>query len=118
MAQDSASKRSRFLNLDGSAPQPLSAVLKWAIVDRLLGRRRNGSVASPAPRVAVDPASMRAPSIGEPARLTWIGHASWLVQLDGISLLIDPIFSESIGPGVKRFVPPALAADEVPQIDA
>src|SRR3954468_11688643 len=82
MAQHPAAKRSRFVNLDGSAPQPFSAVFKWAVVDRLLGRRRNGSVASPAPRVAVDPAVLRPPGVGEPARLTWIGHASWLVQLD------------------------------------
>ena len=58
------------------------------------------------------------PAVGQPARLTWIGHASWLVQLDDVSLLIDPIFSESIGPGVKRFVPPALAVGELPRIDA
>ena len=118
MAQPPASKRVPFVNLDGSTPQPFSAVFKWAVVDRLLGRRRNGSAASPAPRVAVDPALLRAPSVGQPARLTWIGHASWLVQLDDISLLIDPIFSESIGPGVTRFVPPALAVAELPHIDA
>ncbi len=57
--------------------------------------------------------------MGQPARLTWIGHASWLIQLDGVSLIIDPIFSESIGPGVKRFVPPALnVGDGLPSIDA
>ncbi len=59
------------------------------------------------------------PAVGQPARLTWIGHASWLVQLDGVSLLIDPILSESIGPGIKRFVPAALNVDAgLPAIDA
>jgi len=118
MAQPPDSKRAPFVNLDGSAPQPFSAVFKWAVVDRLLGRRRNGSVGSPAPRVVVDPKRLRPPRVGEPARITWIGHASWLVQLDEVSLLIDPIFSDSIGPGVKRFVPPALAIAELPRIDA
>jgi L-ascorbate metabolism protein UlaG (beta-lactamase superfamily) len=119
MAEQGASKPRRFVNLDGSTPQPFSSVFKWAVVDRLLGRRRSGSVACPAPRVEVDRAVlMRPPSVGQPARLTWIGHASWLVQLDDVSLLIDPIFSESIGPGVTRFVPPALAATELPRIDA
>jgi L-ascorbate metabolism protein UlaG (beta-lactamase superfamily) len=60
----------------------------------------------------------RPPRPGEPARITWIGHASWLVQLDGVSLLIDPIFSETLGPGIRRFVPPALAVAELPAIDA
>ena len=58
------------------------------------------------------------PAPGEPARITWIGHASWLVQLDGVSLLIDPILSQSIGPGIRRFVPPALDAATLPPIDA
>jgi L-ascorbate metabolism protein UlaG (beta-lactamase superfamily) len=112
-------KRLRFVNLDGSTPPSISSVFKWAVSDRLLGRRQSGSALSPAPRVALDPALVqRAPSAGEPARLTWIGHASWLVQLDGVSLLIDPVFSDRIGPGVKRFVPPALTPEQLPRIDA
>ena len=119
MVEQRDSKPARFLNVDGSAPQPFSAVFKWAVVDRLLGRRRTGPLGSPAPRVALDPALVkRPPGVGQPARLTWIGHASWLIQLDDVSLLIDPIFSESIGPGVKRFVPPALPAEQLPRIDA
>jgi L-ascorbate metabolism protein UlaG (beta-lactamase superfamily) len=109
----------RFRNLDGSAPQPLSAVLKWALVDRVLGRRRKGSVENPAPRVSPDVALLSAPpALGQPARLTWIGHASWLVQLDGVSLLIDPLFSETLGPGIRRFVAPGVTAAELPRIDA
>jgi L-ascorbate metabolism protein UlaG (beta-lactamase superfamily) len=119
MAEQRAPKQGRFLNLDGSAPQPFSAVFKWAVVDRVLGRRRAHSVGSPSPHVPIDPALLKQPpSVGQPARLTWIGHASWLVQLDDISLLIDPIFSESIGPGVKRFVAPAVTPRELPSIDA
>lgn len=113
------SSKFRFVNLDGSEPQPLSAVLKWAVVDRLLGRRRRGSLGTPAPRVAPDVQELRTPpGPNEPARLTWLGHASWLVQLDGVSLLIDPIFSTSIGPGIRRFVPPALQSGDLPRIDA
>ncbi|MET0791760.1 MAG: MBL fold metallo-hydrolase [Polyangiaceae bacterium] len=113
------SKRFPFVNLDGSEPHPLSSVLKWALVDRVLGRRRSGSVASPAPHVVPDfEALSHPPRVGEPARLTWIGHASWLIQLDGVSLLIDPIFSDSIGPGVQRFVPPAITVSALPRIDA
>jgi len=109
----------RFVNLDGSEPQELSAVLKWALVDRVMGRRRKAGTGTPAPRVAPDLELLREPpDPGQPARLTWIGHASWLVQLDGVSLLIDPIFSDSIGPGVTRFVPPALTVAELPRIDA
>ena len=38
----------RFVNLDGSGPHPFKAVYKWAVADKLAGRRRK----SPA-RVAV-----------------------------------------------------------------
>jgi hypothetical protein len=88
------------------------------VVDRLLGRRRRGSVASPAPRVEPNiEEPERPPAPGEPARLTWIGHASWLIQLDGVSLLIDPILFDSIGPGIRRFVPPGVPLAALPAID-
>ena len=114
-----ASSQFRFVNLDGTGPQPLNAVLKWAVVDKVLGRRRSDNVPAATPRVDVNVALLaRPPSIGEPARLTWLGHASWLIQLDGVSLLIDPVFSDSIGPGVHRQVPPALEITQLPHIDA
>ncbi|HEX2871646.1 MAG TPA: MBL fold metallo-hydrolase [Polyangiaceae bacterium] len=114
------SKRFRFVNLDGSEPHAFSSVMKWALVDRVMGKRRSGSVAEPAPSVAPDHALLsRPPAVGEPARLTWIGHASWLIQLDGVSLVIDPILSKSIGPGVNRFVAPAVNVGAgLPAIDA
>jgi len=97
----------------------MSAVFKWAVVDRVLGRRRPDSRPAQAPRVAVDLEALRQPPrAGEGVRLTWIGHASWLVQLDGVSLLIDPVFSDSIAPGVRRRVPPALTTRDLPNIDA
>jgi glyoxylase-like metal-dependent hydrolase (beta-lactamase superfamily II) len=111
--------RYRFVNLDGSTPQSFSSVFKWAVVDRVLGRRRPDRSPSQTPRVVPDAAALRRPpAAGEGVRLMWVGHASWLVQLDGVSLLIDPVFSESIGPGVRRHVPPALGAGELPVIDA
>jgi L-ascorbate metabolism protein UlaG (beta-lactamase superfamily) len=114
-----SSPRFRFVNLDGSEPHPLSAVLRWAVVDRVLGRRPRPPRTDGAPRVVPDLAAIQAPPPpGAGARLTWIGHASWLVQLDGVSLLIDPIFSASLGPGIHRFVPPALAPADLPAIDA
>jgi len=113
------SSRFRFVNSDGSEPHPLSAVLKWAVLDRALGRRRSAPRGNPAPQVSPEIQGLRRPPAkGEPARLTWIGHASWLIQLDGVSLLIDPILSESIGPGIARFVPPALTRESLPHIDA
>ncbi len=56
------------------------------------------------------------------ARITWIGHATFLVQLPGLNLLTDPVWSTSVSPvpglGTRRFVPPALALDLLPPIHA
>jgi L-ascorbate metabolism protein UlaG (beta-lactamase superfamily) len=55
-------------------------------------------------------------------RITWFGHASSLVEIDGVTLLIDPVWEERAAPtqwaGPKRFFPPTLALDELPPIDA
>jgi L-ascorbate metabolism protein UlaG (beta-lactamase superfamily) len=114
-----SASRFRFVNLDGSEPHQLSAVMKWALVDRVMGRRRRDFTPTATPQVRPDLEQLaRPPAVGEPARLTWIGHASWLVQLDGTSLLIDPVFSESIGPGINRHVRAALSVEQLPAIDA
>jgi L-ascorbate metabolism protein UlaG (beta-lactamase superfamily) len=54
--------------------------------------------------------------------LTWLGHASFLVQVAGRNLLTDPHLTERASPlrfaGPRRVVPPALALHELPHIDA
>ena len=67
----------RFLNLDGSEPAGLSDVLRWSIWDRLTGARRVSPPRALVPEVRADPALLaRPPAPGEPARLTWLGHAT------------------------------------------
>ncbi|XP_072181572.1 N-acyl-phosphatidylethanolamine-hydrolyzing phospholipase D-like [Diadema setosum] len=55
-------------------------------------------------------------------RVTWIGHATTLVQFDGISVLTDPVFSDRCGPvswfGPKRYRPPPCTVQDLPKIDA
>jgi L-ascorbate metabolism protein UlaG (beta-lactamase superfamily) len=108
-----------YRNLDGSGPHPPSAVFRWAVLDRLRGRRRHSPGAVVVPFAQTDPALVREPPArGQPARLTWLGHASWLVQLDGLSLLIDPIFGRRISYVVPRVAPVPLAPKDLPRIDA
>ncbi|HEU4404774.1 MAG TPA: MBL fold metallo-hydrolase [Polyangiaceae bacterium] len=110
---------SRYRNLDGSEAQPFARVFRWAVVDRVLGRRRRSPPNAPVPRVDPDEARLaEPPPPGRPARLTWLGHASWLVQLDGVSLLIDPVLGDSIGGVVKRNVAPGLPPSRLPRVDA
>jgi N-acyl-phosphatidylethanolamine-hydrolysing phospholipase D len=53
--------------------------------------------------------------------LTWIGHATLLIQLDGLNILSDPQFSERASPfrfaGPRRLTPPGVAFENLPPID-
>ena len=53
--------------------------------------------------------------------LTWLGHASFLIRLDGRTVLTDPYLTDYASPlapfGPKRFAPPALRPEELPPID-
>ena len=52
---------------------------------------------------------------------TWLGHASALVQLYGVNVLLDPVFSERCGPtswiGPKRLRPTPCTIEQLPPID-
>src|SRR5437762_5466326 len=69
-----------------------------------------------APLVPYDRAAML-----ENPSLTWIGHATFLVRMDGATFLTDPMFSERASPvsfaGPKRLVPPGVPFDALPKID-
>jgi L-ascorbate metabolism protein UlaG (beta-lactamase superfamily) len=55
-------------------------------------------------------------------RVTWLGHSTTLVELDGARVLFDPVWSERTSPvswaGPARFHPPPLQLAEVPHVDA
>jgi N-acyl-phosphatidylethanolamine-hydrolysing phospholipase D len=73
----------------------------------------------PTPSVQADLALLKAPTS---PTVTWIGHATALVQANGLNVLIDPIFSERASPvkffGPKRAQPPGVAMSDLPDIDA
>jgi L-ascorbate metabolism protein UlaG (beta-lactamase superfamily) len=109
----------RYVNLDGSRPHSVGAIFRWAVWDRLTGRRRVSPPRAPVRVVAPDLDRLaRPPAAGEPARITWLGHASFLVQLDGVSLLVDPALLPSIFGGVERNVPPGVPVERLPSVDA
>jgi N-acyl-phosphatidylethanolamine-hydrolysing phospholipase D len=53
--------------------------------------------------------------------LTWIGHASFLVRLDGATFLTDPVWSDRASPlsfaGPRRLVPPGVPLEVLPKVD-
>jgi len=69
-----------------------------------------------APLVPYDPKAIQHnPSI------TWIGHSTMLVRMDGVTFLTDPMFSERASPvgfaGPRRLVPPGVPLDALPPVD-
>ena len=104
----------QFVNLVGHRDRPGPLVM-WPFLLRkawtsLVGR------GSSAPFVAYDPDALK-----ENPSITWIGHATMLVRMDGVTLLTDPMFSERASPiaflGPKRLVPPGVPLDTLPPID-
>jgi N-acyl-phosphatidylethanolamine-hydrolysing phospholipase D len=55
-------------------------------------------------------------------RVTWIGHATHVIQIPGLNLVTDPMWSARASPvpwiGSRRFVPATPALDELPRVDA
>ena len=58
---------------------------------------------------------------GREMRVTWIGHATVLVQTQGVNILTDPIWSDRASPfsflGPKRVRAPGVRFEDLPRID-
>lgn len=58
---------------------------------------------------------------GDKVRLSFVGHASWLIQTAGLNILVDPVWSARASPvswaGPKRHNDPGIAFDALPKID-
>jgi len=78
------------------------------------------------PKLALGPFRTDAAIYDRPAesglRITWMGHSSTLVEIDGVRVLIDPVWDKRASPvqwaGPKRFFAPPLRLEELPQLDA
>ena len=55
-------------------------------------------------------------------RVTWFGHSSFLLEIDGVRILVDPVWEQRASPvsffGPKRFFPPTLPLEQMPELDA
>ena len=101
----------KFVNTNGVANEKtFSDFLKWSFSNE-----------SPE-RVAIEISdAWKALDLEKGNYILWIGHASFLINLDGTIILTDPIFSKRASPvgifGPKRLIPPALNITDLPKID-
>ena len=103
----------RFHNAGGVETAGIGVFLSW-MLDREMGEWEEIVDAVPGPPPP------RAVPLGE-VRVTFINHASFLVQLPGLNVLTDPIWSERCSPvsflGPRRQHPPGIRFEDLPPID-
>lgn len=75
-----------------------------------------------APVPAVDASALYATPPASGLRVTWFGHSSMLLEIDGAHIVIDPLWSERASPfpwlGPKRWYEPPVAIAQLPHVDA
>lgn len=101
-----------FHNPDGDDLKSFWQVLKWKL----------GTSAVPWPsHVPIKNFPVRAKAPNEKLSLTFINHSTFLIEVDGLNILTDPIYSERASPvsfaGPKRVREPGRPFDFLPPID-
>lgn len=102
----------RFRNPNGPAGHGLLGQLKWAALRqrRPWPKRLSNAVWGPLP-AHLPPGALAA---------TFINQSTFLLQLDGVNLLTDPVYSERVGPlnlaGPRRVRPPGVPFEALPPI--
>ena len=115
----------RALRVGGRFENPVpTEVGDWRTIFKVLGRyltnKEERSPKLPPGPFRTDTRVYHAlPSSG--LRVTWMGHSSMLVEIDGVRVLVDPVWDERAAPltwaGPKRFFAPPLRLEELPRID-
>lgn len=88
---------------------------EWAF-----GKQMRSPICPPEP--IADTAARLARPAESGLRITWLGHSTSLIEIDGATVLTDPMWSERASPsrwvGPRRFHPPPLALSDLPRLDA
>jgi len=109
----------RFANPQQIPEMPFSK--KMAILAKFMfGKKTNTVPDIQLPTLPLDAGSFSTP-VTEGYRVTWIGHSTTLIEMDGLKILTDPVFGERASPfkdfGPKRFQPAAISIADLPHLD-
>ena len=94
--------------------------MKLMFTEQFFGKEQRVP-ASPIPVLPVPAESLETAPPASRLRAFWAGHSTAYIEIDGIRLLTDPIFSEHASPfnlGFRRLHPVPIALAELPRIDA
>jgi L-ascorbate metabolism protein UlaG (beta-lactamase superfamily) len=108
----------KFLNPVPTTIGGFSTILK--VLPRFLSNKAEKFPRKPLGPFRTDvSAYARAPESG--LRVTWMGHSSMLVEIDGVRVLVDPVWDERASPsqraGPKRFYAAPVGLEELPPVD-
>lgn len=103
-----------FENLQEVEAKGLIDVFKWSI-------NRDEGQWTELTEEDVTYAKKPAPIITNSLSITFVNHATFLIQTGGLNILTDPVWSDRVSPlrfaGPKRMRPPGLKFEDLPEID-
>ncbi len=105
---------STFENLKDMKAKGFIDVLKWSF------NREEGEWTE-LTQEDVTFAEKPAPRVSDSLAITYVNHATFLIQTGGLNILTDPVWSERVSPlsfaGPKRMRPPGVRFEDLPEID-
>lgn len=107
---------------DGQFVNPQPIINDWTgVVSGLLHTSPHTTPLSEPPTVTIDPQRFATLPLSG-LRVTWLGHSSILVEVDGHRVLTDPVFSPRVTPisfvGPQRYYAPLIELGKLPGLDA
>ncbi len=101
---------------ESPTPTLPSDISYWTILKKMIEGNDNGAPKKALPHVKPDFARSK------DFKITWFGHSSYLIQVDDVNILVDPVFSERVSPfqfiGTKRFEgTDFVKVDDLPNLD-
>lgn len=106
-----------FVNVDPASMLSVSREEQRILLREFIGGRGDSRPRAAVP-LATPPAGGRAAAL----MVTWYGHSSVLVEIDGYRVLTDPMWSERCSPshavGPQRLHPPPAPLEALPAVDA
>jgi L-ascorbate metabolism protein UlaG (beta-lactamase superfamily) len=132
----SLGKRSDHARLERMKASPLWAGDRFRNVHPILPNLRDSTVPMPSIKEFICGGERRVPSGPLPSmnpldtwtkkpqsglRITWLGHSTLLVEIDGVRILTDPVWGPRASPstlvGPKRFQPVPISLRDMPPVD-
>lgn len=93
--------------------------MDWNTLKNFFWEKENAKPKEKLPEVSPDLAQFLAPS--PQAKMIWLGHSTFLMNMQQTTVLVDPVFSKTAAPVnfmIRRFQKPVLALKDLPKVDA